>query len=250
MSDRGMRRERPTIGLVLVLVLAVSLPAATAARAEWSISGALGASTTGDADVQLTQPGGNDLRFSDVAWSGKSFESPVYYGIRFAYWLKESPAWGLALDYSHAKMLADLDASVSVDGVRDGTVIEGMERLGDTFGRLEFTDGHNLVLFTGLYRFFAERTDRAVQPYLGLGLGAAVPHVETLVDGMETFEFQVAGPAVQGLVGVEIPVARAWSLFAESKLAWARISADLEGNGSLSVKPWTAQLAAGVSVSF
>ena len=179
--------------------------------------------------VALNAPGVQDDR--SVDWNGGSFEMPPYWGVRGTYWL--SKHWGLAVDFIHTKALADIN--FAADPVYD---------------RLEFTDGNNLLLFELLYRF-GPTMNVALVPYVGAGVGVTIPHVEVTLDsGSKTYEYQLAGPAVQILAGVEYKLGPTWSLFTEFKLGYSHISADLKGGGQLETALWSPQLAIGVAYRF
>ena len=189
-------------GIAILASVIVFFVTATV-QAEFVLSGYLGKAETLDSDVTLKEPGGTDLTFADVSWDDDSFEEPIYYGLRMSYWLEEAPSWGIAVDFTHAKMLAELNKTVSVSGSRSGAPVSGSERLGDTFDQLEFTHGHNILTVNGMYRWFADRQQKdtfldRLQPYVGLGLGVAIPHVEVTTATSSTEEYQVAGPAGQG----------------------------------------------------
>jgi lipid A oxidase len=130
-----------------------------------------------------------------VPWDGKSFESPPYWGVRGIYWFDANPSWGVMIDYNHAKIYSDLGAAVPVKGTRDGVALNGTDRVSNTFGILEFTDGLNEIYLGGTYRWQHERWT----PYVGLGVGLSVPHVEVRRAGsaVKTLDYQVAGVAVR-----------------------------------------------------
>jgi lipid A oxidase len=179
--------------------------------------------------VTLNAPGKQDER--SVDWDGAAFDMPPYWGVRGTYWLGRS--WGLAVEYSHSKALADID--FTADG---------------TYDRLEFTDGNNLVLFEVLYRFSPALNGRLV-PYVGAGAGVTIPHVEVTLDaGTKTYEYQLAGPAAQIMAGLEYKLSPTWSLFSELKLSYSHISADLKGGGELETDLWSPQLAIGLTYRF
>jgi lipid A oxidase len=217
------------------------------AQAELRLGAYSGLAETLDTDVELKQSGGTALTFEGVTWDDKSFTSPIYYGIRLTYWFHYGPSWGLGIDFTHAKMIADTDALIPVSGTRAGANVADDERLGDTFSTLELSHGHNLLMLNGLYRF---SNLGWIEPYAGLGAGATIPHVETDVDAVETSEYQLAGPAGQGLVGVDIDVMKHLSVFAEYKLSYADIDADLKGGSILHVEPWTNHFIVGLSLGF
>ena len=222
------------------------------ARAELALGAYGGLGTTFDSDVALEQPGGTDLTLSDVSWSDRSFESPIYYGLRLTYWADSG--WGGALDYTHAKIYADMDDTVDVGGNRAGTPVAGRERVGDTFDALSFSHGHNMLTLNLMYRWSSLGSEGSLldrlRPYAGVGAGAAIPHVEVIANASRTDEYQVAGPAVQGLAGIDFAISERVSLFTEYKLSYAHIEADLTGGGTVSVEPITNHFALGVSFKF
>jgi lipid A oxidase len=217
------------------------------AFAEFQIGVYGGFSESLDSDVSLVQPGTN-LTLYDVPWDGKSFASPPYWGVRGIYWFDSSPSWGLMVDYNHAKIYADLGATVNVSGTRDGEAINSKERVGDTFDILEFTDGLNEIYLGGMYRWQRERWT----PYVGLGVGLSFPHVEVRRTriSVRTFEYQVTGVAVEGLVGVEYCITPRVSAFGDYKLSFSSNDADLKGGGTLETDVWTNHFMLGLSLRF
>ena len=89
-----------------------------------------------------------------------------------------------------------------------------------------------------------------IQPYAGIGAGVAIPHVEVAVGDSLTDNYQVGGPAVQGTVGANLDVIWGFSIFADYKLTYADIEADLGEGGSLKIEPVTNHFALGLSYSF
>ncbi|HEX2115124.1 MAG TPA: hypothetical protein VHM01_12025 [Alphaproteobacteria bacterium] len=236
-DDTAMRKSAAIGALMIGLLIAPS------AKAEWRISVYGGGSHTFDSDVKLRQPGGTDLTLKDVPWRDESFESPIYYGARLTYWFEDSP-WGLALDFTHAKMIANTGDVVEVSGTRAGMPVSGQEPLGGTFSNLQISHGLNLLTLNGLYRL---RLPVAIEPYAGIGVGVAIPHVETEIAGVATQDYQLAGPAAQALVGINAPVHGRFSAFLEYKLSYANIDGDLSGGGTLEVEPWTNHFVLGLS---
>jgi lipid A oxidase len=212
-------------GVAIAALCLCPLPAS----AETQLSFFGGANWNFSSDVRLDAPGKQDNR--SVDWDGGSFQMPPYWGVRGTYWLGRN--WGLALEYSHSKALADIDFATD-----------------KTYERLEFTDGNNIVLFEALYRFSPTFRGTLV-PYVGAGVGVTIPHVEvTLVGGTRTFEYQLAGPAAQIMAGLDYKLTDRWSVFSEFKLSYSGISADLKGGGTLETDLWSPQLAIGVTYRF
>lgn len=208
------------------------LLAPAAARAEFQISGYGGANTANNSDVTLNTPLVKDT--FDVDWFGASFETPPYWGVRGTWWLNDfgHPHWGVGIDYTHAKVKADLDGS-----------------LGNSFTTLEFTDGLNTAALNALYR---TPLNNRFTVYGGVGAGVAFPHVEvrTIPDQGKTFEYQVTGPTVQALIGIDMRLAYGFSAFAEYKANATWNDADLVGGGTLETDVLTHQFAIGLSYSF
>jgi lipid A oxidase len=214
---------------VAIAALCLS-PLTASAETQLSLFG--GANWNFSSDVKLDAPGKQENR--SVDWDGGSFSMPPYWGARGTYWLGRN--WGVAVEFIHAKALADIDFAAD-----------------QTYDRLEFTDGNNLVFFEVLYRFNPTFHGTLV-PYVGVGAGVTIPHVEVTLDpgigGSRTFEYQVAGPAAQLMAGLEYKLNETWSVFTEFKLSYSSISADLKGGGSLDTDLWSPQLAVGVTYRF
>jgi lipid A oxidase len=235
------------LGAAVLCALWVGLDPRPAA-AEFQIGVYGGVSESFDSDVTLVQPGGTNLTLSDVPWDGKSFSDPPYWGIRGIWWFDAHPAWGLMVDYNHAKIYSELGSSVKVSGTRDGNPMSGTDKVGNTFDILEFTDGLNEIFFGGMYRWQRPRWT----PYVGFGVGFAFPHVEVRRTGgtVKTYEYQVTGVAVEGLVGLEYRLTPRFSLFGDYKLSFSSNDADLNGGGTLETDVWTNQFIFGVSYRF
>jgi lipid A oxidase len=216
------------------IVGAILLLAPAAAKAEFQISGYGGANIANNSDVTLDTPLIPDTTY-DVDWFGDSFHTPPYWGVRGTWWLNDfgHPHWGVAIDYTHAKVKADLDDPA----------------LHGDFSILEFTDGLNTTVLNALYR--TPLNDR-FSVYAGAGAGVAFPHVEvrTNPDQGKTFEYQVTGPTVQGLIGINMNLAYGFSAFAEYKANFSWNDADLVGGGTLETNVLTHQFAVGLSYSF
>jgi len=222
------------------------------AQAEWMMSLYGGIAHTFDGDVTLKESGNTYLTFHDVPWDDDSFKEPQYFGLRLTYGFHGRSPWGMAVDFAHAKMIAELDAEVSVTGSRGGKLVNAREALGDSFRKLEFSHGHNVLTATILYRWFAQSHPpgrNRLQPYVGLGAGVAIPHVEVGVGPFSTGDYQFAGPALQGLTGLNVNLMKYLSVFAEVRLSYAHLDVDLQGSGSLETDAWTYHLNIGFSLS-
>jgi len=216
-------------------VVLASLPMSSAFADEWWVGTYGGYNTSFDSDVKVSR-GGTAITYRDVSWDGASFEMPPYWGIRGSYWFDgQYSNFGVMLDYSHAKVKADLSGTA----------------LGADFSHFQFTDGLNLLALAGLYRLPLTET---FTPYAGLGVGIAVPDVETTAraggafDGMpRTFDYKLAGPVAQAQIGMEAKITESISAFAEYKFDYSWNSVDLNGGGTLDANIGTGQFIFGVS---
>jgi lipid A oxidase len=170
-----------------------------------------------------------------VDWEGRTFEMPPYWGAQATYWLNANASWGVSLDFTHAKAYAGLNFATD-----------------PVYRRLEFTDGNNLLMLNFLYRFGALADGRLV-PYLGVGGGVAIPHVEVKLKAFpdqDTSEYQFAGGAAQLVGGLEYRLDDVWSLFAAGKVSYAHLATELEGGGTLTTYLWSPQLLIGLNYRF
>jgi len=209
----------------------------------------LGPAYTARSSLRLVQPGGTDMTFGDIAWEGKPFRPPPYYGYRAIYWLPNA-RFGMMVDFTHIKAIAVKHHPVQQSGSRDGVSVPALEPLTATLKRLEFTHGYNLLTLNVLRRG-GPRGPNLI-PYAAAGLGVAIPHVEVQRTGApqstRTDEYQITGPALQLLGGVEWRFGRRLSLFVEYKLSCAMIHGDLVGGGEISTNLCTHQLPVGLAV--
>lgn len=199
------------------------------AQAETTLSFYLGGNGSPDSVVDYDLNLGDGPQSTLVSWDGEVFKMPPYFGFRAIWWLDARPNWGFGIDNNHAKVAADpLPAGLS---------------------QLEFTDGINIVTANVHYRF---QNDSRYTPYLGVGLGITIPHVEVsnTAGTSVTSEYQFGGPAVQAIAGVNFAINDRWSVFGEAKIAYVEISGDLNGGGWVKSNIISNQIAFGVSYTF
>jgi lipid A oxidase len=193
-------------------------------------------------DLRLKRPNGTDVRLKSLGWDGDALKFPIDGGVRSVEWW--GPA-GFMVDFLHNKAVARLGKGahgrklanpivdvVEAEGTIAGDPAPEKVTLTDLFDRLEFTHGHNVLIFTPLLRLGTWAMP--IRPYIGAGGGFAVPHVEVwFTDDMQTknqrtYEYQYVGPAVQGVVGVEFRYGRI-GYFLEYKFSKAWVHALLSG---------------------
>lgn len=209
-----------------ITVMTLLAPLSAVAEVELSFYG--GAQNAPHSDVFISgDPAYPESTF--IGWEGRSFEAPPYYGWRATIW--RTATFGYGVDFAHNKVYPQ-------DGELDGTPFE----------TLEFTDGLN-TLTLNAYRRWPGSWGSAT-PYVGGGLGVAIPHVEVSNGETETFGYQVTGPAATWLAGASLPITDTWSVFGEYKGTYSQNTADLDGGGTLETDIITNALNVGVSFSF
>lgn len=226
----------------------------TAARAEVQLSIFTGVALSQASDLRLQQKGGTDLTFRDVSFEGRDFEDPPYYGARALWFPSEDSHWGFGAEFFHMKMYAQTDATVPVSGRRGGIGVNGRERVADTIQAFSLSHGLNYALGDIVYRWQPGRRGEDflghLTPYLGVGLGAVIPHVESTVGGRSREGYQLHGPGVEGLAGLNISLTPHLGLMLEYKFTYADLdSLDIPG-GSIEVTPLNHHFVTGLTFNF
>ena len=212
--------------LIAFSVGLVGLP--VTASAEMAIAVYGGAQTAPHSDIEI-----NDKKAFTAGWEGNSFEAPPYFGVRGTWWLDQfgMSNLGVSLDYTHAKVYADS---------------ETLRKSG--WDHFEFTDGLNLLTINALYRFPVD--DSRWTPYLGVGAGINVPHVEVTRASGRTFDYQFGGATLQAQAGIAYRIARHWDAFVEYKGNYSWVDVDIDSGDSLSSEIITNAVNFGVSFKF
>ncbi|SFR08420.1 outer membrane protein [Poseidonocella sedimentorum] len=239
MANTLFRSTGDRIGLAATLITVFAGAATMTAAQEGPLGGFLGGDlelsiysgmqTAPHSRIEGDYPGGGDID-SLIGWEGRSFEAPPYYGLRATWWRSERIGYGV--EFTHAKTYAPDD-----------------EKAEAGFDRLEFTDGLNLLTLNA-HRRWPDRFG-AVTPYVGGGLGLAIPHVDVeTTAGDKTFGYQVTGPAARLTAGASYAIGESTSLFGEYQFTYSSNTADLDGGGELKTDIITNALNLGVSFSF
>lgn len=215
---------------------------------EYVMGAYTGTAYSQSSEVRVQRGDDQSMTLKGVEWDGLPFRNPIYYGVRVSAWGKGIP-FGVMLDFTHAKAIAQREQDVEVKRNKDGQTSTIREKIDQIFKKLEFSHGHNILLLNGLLRlpFGSER----LSPYLGAGAGLAVPHVEIDERDVEgrTYGYQFVGPALQALMGVELRLAHT-SVFLEYKLSFSPYQSKLKdvGAGSLETDLITHHLIGGFSL--
>jgi hypothetical protein len=235
--------------------LLLGLLISQASYAEISLALFAGQSMIDNGDLNLKQAS-TDMNFHNVSWNDRSFEEPIFYGAKLGYWFTQLPNWGISVDFSHLKNYLNYNDTVSIDGVRNGIAVSGKEPISATIQDFNMSHGLNTLTFNGMYRWFPTgQRDQSflgrMQLYSGLGAGFSIPHVEATVGKDITYEYQWgAGPAVNGMMGINYDVYKFLSGFVEYKLTYADVEAELNNGGTINTETVNHQIIFGLAAHF
>lgn len=223
----------------LTAAAAILLTAAPAA-AEMELSLYMGVQAVTDSNASGALPDGTPFD-QTIDWKGKSLDSPFYYGGRATWWTANNLGFGIEGTHTKAYASASDRNDLNVD-------------------RLEFTDGHNIVTANVLKRFPDAYAGSGFTPYLGGGIGLAIPHVDIQVEGTNarTHDYETTGLALRGIAGMKYALSDRWALFGEYQIVWSdndvTIDADPavpgQTDGTLKTELLTHAVNIGVSYSF
>jgi lipid A oxidase len=201
------------------------------ARAETELSFYTGAQTAPHSTVRVRDHVDLGTVSFGAGWEGRSFEAPPYWGARYTRWLGEGTGWGFGAEITHTKVYAD-DDTLSLSG----------------FDRLEMTDGLNILTFNAMYRW--KDPSRRLVPYVGAGIGLAIPHVDTQTANDRTFGYQITGPALRATAGASLPLNDRWSVFGEYQGTISQNTADFDEGGQMKTRIITNAVNLGLSFRF
>lgn len=212
----------------MFLVAALASPAA----AEVELSLYSGWQTSPHSRVYGEYPGTGAEIDALIGWEGRSFEMPPYYGVRGTWWKSETLGFGL--EFTHTKVYAPDDEKAAIG-----------------FSDLEFTDGLNIVTVNAYRRWPGLWAQGSLTPYVGGGVGVAVPHVDVdTTTGTETYEFQLTGPAARLTAGASYDINDRWAVFGEYQFTYSSNDVDLPDGGSLETDIKTNALNVGLTLKF
>ncbi len=211
--------------LYVLALLAISVTAVSA-QTEISIYG--GPQYVSASKITGNDPSGVGAFDFTGGWDNASLVLPPQYGVRVTWWRTGASGWGL--DFNHSPIRAD-DSTLAANGL----------------SALEFSGGLNLLTLNAYRRW---QDAGILTPYIGAGVGVAMPQVEYQSSGAHTFDVQLTGPAVQWLAGASYPISDRVSVFGEYKGSYSVNKADLLGGGSLWANILNSTVNVGVSLGF
>ena len=182
---------------------AVLVAMAAPAAAEMEVSLYLGVQSVQESTGSGTLPGGAAFSRS-FDWKGNPLDAPIYYGGRVMWWTANNIGFGIA--GTHTKAYASAGDLAAL----------GMSRF-------ELSDGHNIFTANVMKRWPGAFASAKWTPYVGGGVGIAVPHVDAQVIGAtnRTYDYETTGMALRGIAGMKYNFNEDWAIFGEYQFTWS-----------------------------
>lgn len=193
----------------------------------WVISAFIGGASTRRSPLRISQPAlGTELTFRDVEFDGRSFNPPLYYGLRGGYILPRASFIGVEAEFIHLKVYANAQRQVQASGTLRGTPVNGQIQLGQVVQQYSVSHGVNLLLFnvTGRYRLKKDSdTPKGRFIFTGrAGLGPTIPHTESIIEGREQQQYELGRLAWQVAGSAEVRLWRGLYFLGEYKFTRTR----------------------------
>src|SRR5690606_36240710 len=124
------------------------------------------------------------------------------------------------------------DFGLGVEGTHTKAYASSADQAAIGTERLEFTDGHNIFTANVMKRFPSAFAGSNFTPYLGAGVGLAVPHVDIQAIGASnrTYGYETTGIALRGIAGMKYAITDNWSVFGEYQIVWSDNDATIDGD--------------------
>lgn len=193
----------------------------------WVVTAYVGGARTSSSPLSISQPSlANELTFEDVQFRSRSFDPPLYYGLRGAHFLRRLPLLGVEAEFIHLKVYSDPRQRVRAGGVRGGAPVNRELELGEIVQQYSISHGVNLLLFNAAVRRGVGRSAESPAGRLiftgRAGLGPTLPHTESRVEGLAQEQYEVGRLAWQAAGSAEIKLWRGLHALGEYKFTRTR----------------------------
>jgi lipid A oxidase len=191
----------------------------------WEASVFTGLQNSGSSSVSGEGPGGVGAFFFSTDWDMGSLDGMDYLGARATYWIDARNGVAVTLTRSTAVATATPAAGVS-DVSFDGTLT---------------------LTADALHRWNA---NGRLRPYVGLGLGVAMPDASVTFASGATERPDAMGFAANAMAGASYKLDARTSAFAELHVSHTRYDMDLSSGGSLKTDMTSTAINVGLSYRF
>lgn len=236
-TDPGDIPAMSTHAKAAFAAIATTFALTAPAAAEMEVSLYLGIQSVQESTGSGTLPGGAAFSRS-FDWEGNPLDPPIYYGGRVMWWTPNNIGFGI--EGTHTKAYASA-ADLAALGL----------------SKLELSDGHNIITANVMKRWPGAFTSANWTPYVGGGIGVAIPHVDAQVVGAanRTFGYEATGVALRGIAGMKYDFNEDWALFSEYQFTWSDNEITLDPDpgqpaGRLNTEILTHAVNIGISYSF
>lgn len=202
-----------------------------AARAEWVVSGYLGAARTGSASLRIVQGAADtDVTLASVQYRGRSFASPLYYGGRVTWFPRPRSWFGVDAEFIHLKAYAETDRLTEASGRLRGAPMAGAIAVGSVVDRFSISHGLNCLLFNAVARhaFGSRGAPGRIAVSARIGAGPTIPHAESTIDGRTREGYAWGALGWQAAAGVQVRLLRRVELLGEYKFTRTRETLDID----------------------
>jgi hypothetical protein len=190
--------------------------------AEWGVAGYLGGTRIAPSALSIHQPAaGTDLVVRPVAYGSRSFESPLYYGVRVTYAIPRT-AFGVEVEFVHAKVHADTERLASVVGRRNDLPVDVVEPIARSVQAFSISHGLNLLLVNLVARVPLGSPRGPLAIVVRAGAGPTIPHAESTIGEARREQYELGSMAVGAGGGIELRLGRGLSALAEYRFTRTR----------------------------
>ncbi|MGB9772638.1 MAG: hypothetical protein ACPL4I_01290 [Bacteroidota bacterium] len=248
-------RELMALPFFLLSAFFFSVSPASRLYAQIELGGYLGKGVTVSSDLHIVQPSqGTDVMFYDVHYEDRSFQFPLYYGLRLGYFLPGINFIGIETEFIHLKVYSNPNESVSVSGRWQNAPVAGMVRLGDRLQEFSISHGLNLQLLNLLMRYGfpkdAHGLQKRIHAVARIGVGAVIPHTESTIEQQHQEQYELRGPAFQASAAGDVKLVGELAWFLECKYTVARVQNAGVPSGRLSTTLQSLHVVSGFAIQF
>jgi len=200
----------------------------------------VGGAGTRPTTLTLSQPAlGTRLDFERVRLDGRSFDPPLYYGLRGGYFFRRKRSVGAEAEFIHLKVFSDPAQRVAASGQLRGQPLNGEVPLGQVVRQYSVSHGVNLLLFNlaGRHRVGRGEGDAGGRLILSgrAGLGPTIPHTESNIEGRAQEQYELGRLAWQLAGGAEVRLWRGLHALGEYKFTRTRQRGAVSGGEARSL---------------
>jgi opacity protein-like surface antigen len=235
-----------------VLIIYALLIGATRMHAEAYIAAYIGGVKTKSTNVVLERfDPVVRLNFEKVPFTGKSFDSPVYYGYRAGYYFTKHI--GVEVEFIHLKLYADVDRVVTFHQTIAGVEVRGQAPMSRYVDQFEVSHGLNMLLVNAVLRRAlvggGEPADARMALAFRAGAGPTIPHPEVIVFGAAGGSYEIGPVAAQAAAGIQTKLWRGLYALTEYKYTFTPASFGIP-NGRARLDVHSHHVTGGLAVHF